>query len=264
MADPEYFTRYQTLAMSRDEDGILLLRLRSRSGDTPANYSAQNHSDWFGAFLDIATDRDNRVVILTGTGESFLDDFAWDTPLRDAQQFDRIYFEGKHLLRRFLDIEVPIIAAVNGPVSVHPELPVLADITLASDTAFFQDKTHVVANGVPGDGVHVVWLELLGMNRGRYFLLTGQKIDAYDALALGVVNEVLPAARVLERAYELARPLARLDPLVARYTHVVLTQRLKRLLDEGVTYGLAHESLGIVDGARLRREAKLARQAESA
>ena len=139
-----------------------------------------------------------------------------------------------------------MIAAVNGPATVHSELAVLSDITLASENAIFQDQAHILFSTVPGDGIAVVWMELLGINRGRYFLLTGQKITAQEALQLGVVNEVLPKDKLMTRANELAERLAALPPLTARYTRVIFTQRLKRLLDENLGYGLALEGLGAI------------------
>ena len=250
-SSPAYFDAYPTIAMSRDDEGVLLVRLHALGGDGPVAYTAQHHRDWGRAFRDIADDRDNRAVVLTGTGDTFIADFAFDEPMRHPEDWDAtVYYDGKHLLRRLLDIEVPVIAAVNGPATIHAELAVLSDITLAASTATFQDAPHVLFNTVPGDGVHIVWLELLGVNRGRYFLLTGQVLDAQEALALGVVNEVHPPDQVLQRALEHGRRLAALDPLVARYTRVVLTQRYKRLLDEGLGYGLALEGLGALNVSR--------------
>ena len=106
-----------------------------------------------------------------------------------------------------LDIEVPVIAAVNGPVNIHAEIAVLSDIVLAADHAAFADAPHFPNGLVPGDGVHVIWPYLLGRNRGRYFLLTGQRLSAQEALQLGVVSEVMPASRLLPRARELARQI---------------------------------------------------------
>jgi len=238
---PDYFDKYQTIHFSRDDNGVLLMRLHSCGG--PVLYAAQHHSDWCNAFRDVGCDRDNRVVILTGTGDSFIDRIGWDTPIADALDWDRIYWEGKRFIRHLLEIEVPVIGAINGPATVHAELALLSDITLAADTATFQDAPHVQFGTVPGDGVHVLWQELLGLNRGRYFLLTGQSLDAQQALALGVVNEVVPHAQLLPRAMELATRLAALPPLTLRYSRVLLTHRIKRLFDEVLGYGLALEGL---------------------
>lgn len=60
---------------------------------------------------------------------------------------------------------------------------------------------------MPGDGVHIVFPLLMGMNRGRYFLLTGQTLSAMEAKQIGLVSEVLPRKELLPRAWTLARQL---------------------------------------------------------
>jgi enoyl-CoA hydratase/carnithine racemase len=253
---PAYFDRYPTIHFERDAQGILLLRLHSNGG--PVVYASQHHSDWCSAFYEVGADRDNQVVILTGTGDAFMNQFGWDKATTGPAEWDVIHSEGKRFLRNLLDIEVPVIGAVNGPATIHAELALLSDITLAASTATFQDQPHIPSGTVPGDGAHIIWQELLGVNRGRYFLLTGQILSAQQALELGLVNEVLPPEQLLPRAYELARRLAALPPLTRRYTRVALTQRLKRLFDEALGYGLALEGLAALDAmqryARARKE----------
>ena len=245
---PVYFDRYPTIHFERDAQGILLMRLHTNGG--PVVYASQNHSDWCAAFYEVGADRDNQVVILTGTGDAFINRFGWDKPNSGPADWDVIYWEGRRMLRNLLDIEVPVIGAVNGPATIHAELALLSDITLAASTATFQDQPHIPFGTVPGDGAHIVWPELLGLNRGRYFLLTGQVLSAQQALELGVVNEVLPPERLLPRAYELARQLVALPPLTRRYTRVALTQRLKRLFDEALGYGLALEGLAVLQAMK--------------
>src|SRR4030042_4133525 len=203
---PGYFDQYKTIAFDRTETGVLTVRLHSDG--SPVIYSLDHHHDWVGAFFDISADPDNKVMILTGTGDEFISRFGLDMKLNTARDWDRIYWEGKRLIRNLLDIEVPVIAAVNGPATIHSELAVLSGITLASDRAVFQDKPHVPFLTVPGGGIALVWMELLGPNRGRYFLLTGQKLTAQEALELGVVNEVLPPDKLMPRAMELAEHTA--------------------------------------------------------
>jgi hypothetical protein len=66
-----------------------------------------------------------------------------------------------------LDIEVPLIAAVNGPVRLHSEYILLAGIVLATPSTVFQDKPHFEFGVVPGDGVNLLWQEVIGSVRGR-------------------------------------------------------------------------------------------------
>jgi enoyl-CoA hydratase/carnithine racemase len=163
-----------------------------------------------------------------------------------ATRWARLMREGRDLLQKFLEIEVPVIAAVNGPVHIHSELPVLADIVLASDTAEFADRAHFVYGVVPGDGVHVVWPLLIGVNRARHFLVTGRAIGAPEAHSLGVVAEVLPPGELQARAWELAASLERKPPLALRYTRLALVRRIRRELDADLDLGLALEGLGLL------------------
>ncbi len=142
-----------------------------------------------------------------------------------------------------------MISAVNGPAARHAELPVMCDIVLAAEDATFQDSAHYVGGLVPGDGVHVVFPMIMGLNRGRYFLLTGQVLDANQALEAGLVNEVLPRDELLPRAWELARQLMRQPEMNRRYARLLLTEQLRRQINELLPYGLALEGLAITRGA---------------
>jgi enoyl-CoA hydratase/carnithine racemase len=99
---------------------------------------------------------------------------------------------------------------------------------------------------VPGDGVHFVFSMLLGINRARYFLLTGQTLSADEALRLGLVAEIHDADDLLARAWELGEELAKQNPLVLRYTRLLLTQELKKASLDLLGYGLALEGLAVV------------------
>jgi enoyl-CoA hydratase/carnithine racemase len=98
--------------------------------------------------------------------------------------------------------------------------------------------------------MHVLWPHVIGSVRGRYFLLTRQVLDAETAKEYGVVNEIVPADRLLARAHEIADGIAALPPLTGRYTRIALTQTLRRLIDEGTGYGLALEGISAADIAR--------------
>src|SRR6266404_2741646 len=145
-----------------------------------------------------------------------------------------------HALR---DIEVPMIAALNGPVTVHSEYALLCDMVLAAEGTYFQDAPHPAFGIVPGDGLHVVWPEVIGEIRGRYFLLSGQKLNAAEAKEYGAVNEVVSREALLPRAWELARNLKKQSPLTLRYTRMALSTHFRRRLQESLSYGLALEGI---------------------
>ena len=186
----DYSEKYRNIRMER-RDGIL--QITFHTGGDSLKWDRPPHVEFGYAFTDIGSDPENKVVIMTGAGEDFCAELGGARPVRRTpRDWDRTYWEGKRLLMNLLDIEVPMVSAVNGPALVHAEIPLLCDIVLAAENAVFQDFPHFRRGVVPGDGVHVVWPLLLGLNRGKYFLLTGQKLSAQEALEFGVVNEVLP------------------------------------------------------------------------
>ena len=241
----QYRDRYENIRLER-EDGVLTVTVHTAGKSLV--WSALAHEELGYCFTDIGADRDNKVVLLTGAGDNFCADIdAGSFKLSSAADWDLTFFDGRRLLNNLMDIEVPVIAAINGPVRIHPELPVLSDIVLASETALFQDAPHFISGIVPGDGAHVVWPHLIGANRGRYFLLTGQELSAWQALEYGAVSEVLTREKLMPRARELAKVIAARPILTRRYSRVALTQRIKRLLHEGLGLGLAVEALAAID-----------------
>lgn len=244
MTTPDYFTAYERANLRR-EDGIVEVTLHT-DGDT-LQWKTAAHREYESLWHDIAKDRDNKVVILTGTGDAFSGPEASEVGhnhlgQRTFDEWDQFRSGGKDLLMNLLDIEVPVIAAVNGPARRHAEIPLLSDIVLASETALFQDSAHFVNGVVPGDGMHIVMPLLLGLNRGRHFLLTGRELHAKEALDMGLIAEVLPHGEVLDRAWTIARELLRQHPIVLKNTRLATTQQLKSAMLDLLEYGLMLES----------------------
>ncbi len=244
-----YQDSFSNARLIRSPSGVLEVTLHTNGGKLAFN--GHTHEQFVELFHQIGSDPDNRVVILTGAGDAFMDSigpegFDFFTP----RGYDKIYREGKKVLMNLLDIEVPVIAALNGPVLLHSEYVLLCDIVLAAPTTVFQDKPHFDFGIVPGDGVNLLWPEVIGSVRARYFLLTRQILDAKTAQEWGAVNEIVSADSLLPRAHQIAESLAALPPLTGRYTRIALTQKLRRIVDEGAGYGLALEGISAADVAR--------------
>jgi enoyl-CoA hydratase/carnithine racemase len=241
-----YKDKYRFVRFERT-DGVLEVTIHKDGGAAQwSSFPGGIHDELGQAFYDVGRDVENRVVILTGAGGEFLTEFDSSEPDPEMGTpifWDRIIKEGKDLLMNLLDIEVPVIAAVNGPVFIHSEIPTMSDIVLASNTASFADKAHSPGGVVPGDGVHVWWQMLLGPNRGRNFLLTGEEISAEEAKALGVVAEVLAPDQLLPRARALAKELATKPKQMLRNTRVAFTQHIKRRMLDDLGYGLTLEGM---------------------
>ncbi|WP_236648845.1 enoyl-CoA hydratase/isomerase family protein [Spirosoma sp. 209] len=123
------------------------------------------------------------------------------------------------MLQNLAAIGVPVIAAINGPATVHSEYALTADVILASESAYFQDFPHLTFGIVPGDGIQTVWTRAIGDYWARYFLYTQQSLSAQEAKQLGVVAEVLPPVVLLmERARTLAEQFLRIPQLTRSTT----------------------------------------------
>ncbi len=240
----QYRDKYQHATFKRD-DGILQVTLHSDGKDLIWGFAP--HEECGYLFEDIARDPENKVIILTGSGDTFiqLEDLGGGVVTPSGWQ--KVHFDAKRLLMSHLDIEAPMIAAINGPATIHAELALLCDITLAADHTVFADAPHSPNGLVPGDGVQIVWPLLLGFNRGRYFMLTGEEISADEALKLGVVNEVLSQADLLPRAWELARMLRARPAVAMRFTRTAMVHQLKKTLLDNLGYGLMMEGVAGID-----------------
>ena len=88
---------------------------------------------------------------------------------------------------------------------------------------------------------------IMGINRGRYFLLTGQVLGAKEAKEIGLVNEVMPQTQLMARAWELARVMLDQPEMHRRFSRMLLTEQLRRQLSELLPYGLALEALAATE-----------------
>jgi enoyl-CoA hydratase/carnithine racemase len=243
-----YADKHPFVKMER-RNGILQIQFHTEGGSLRWGHIGGAHADLAEAFEDIAHDPENMVVIMTGTGTEFSGPKASKEtfPRSHPREWDIIMMNGLKLTTSLLNINAPVISCINGPALRHAEIPLLADIVLASDTAVIQDSAHFINRTTPGDGVNIFFPLLMGWNRGRYFLLTGQTLSAKELKEMGLVAEIMPREKLLPRAWELAERLIQQNPLVLRYSRMLFTHPLKKLVHDMLGFGLALEGLAAVD-----------------
>lgn len=242
----DYSTKFDHVVLTR-ENGILEFRVHTDGG--PLQWGPGPHHELAQAFRAVAQDPENRVMILTGTGDSFSGPRAADVSFHSmpAEDWDVFHYYGTELMDSLLSIGAVVISAVNGPALRHCELALMSDIVIASEDAEFQDSGHFRVGLAPGDGINVLTPHIMGLTRSRYFHLTGQVIPAEMALQYGIVNEVLPREDLLARARELAALVNQQKPMVIRHTRQLFTLELRKQMIERVGYGLALEGMGVAD-----------------
>lgn len=252
----DYQDRFSNIAFERTPSGILTMRLHRDGGPMKwTSIEGGAHDQIASALYYVGRDPENHVVIFTGTGDSFMTDrIPEEYAALDAPNWYRLTREGKDILSGFLELDRPLITVANGPATYRSEMPMLGDVVLAADDAYFQDS-HMRRGLVPADGCHSVWLEVLGTSRGRYFLMTAQKLTAQELHGLGAVHEVLPREQLMPRAMEIAEEwVSNCSPETLRYAHIALAQTFKkRMLDE-VGYGHAVEGLAVYAEAERGKE----------
>jgi enoyl-CoA hydratase/carnithine racemase len=199
----------------------------------------------------VNADRGVRCVILTGAGPAFSAGGNLKAMRERGGAFAgpgvRIrdhYRTGIHTMVRALwHIEVPMIAAVNGPaIGLGNDVACLADLRLAADTAIF-GATFLRVGLVPGDGGAWLLPRVIGMARAAELLYTADTIDAATALAWGLVSAVVPPAELMAAARALAERICRQPPDVLRMTKQLLRQSTTQTFDAIMELSAAMQAL---------------------
>ena len=244
----EYADKWADYFTMRREDGIIEIRMHTDGAE--AEWGLELHRALIPALADVAHDPDNECVIFTGTGKSFLSSMnaegwkrtGFDKPYDFTKGYNFWYQDQVHEPFALLNLEIPVIAAVNGPFFIHQELALVNDIVICSESTTMADGHYTGMGIVPGDGVQTLFRELMGVNRAKYFLLTGQVMTAQELLALGLVGEVVPDNRLLDRAWELARTIfMKRTRSHRRMTRALLVQPWRELLIRELPFGMAME-----------------------
>jgi enoyl-CoA hydratase/carnithine racemase len=243
----DYRSRFGSHFHLDRNDGVLTIRMHSEG--QAARWSRGLLNGWNQLLREVGADRDNEVVVITGTGESWLAgveaaSFAQPMSEWDSDVVSEQYNDGVKILERLvLDIDVPTIAAINGP-GPRLELPLLCDLTLCAPDVVFGDG-NFRAGSVPGDGMFLALSELAGPKRASHVVYTGEGIPAEEARRLGIVNEVLPRADLMPRALDLAAQIMARPRSARRLTHGIVSRAWQRRLVTELRDTYARQLLGM-------------------
>jgi enoyl-CoA hydratase len=217
--------------------------------DNPASelntVDAALHHELGVLFRTLRDEREARAVVLTGAGRAFSagGDFNWFPELRDVERLDALRHDAHGLIVDLLDIELPVVAAINGPaVGLGASIALFCDVILMAESATLSDP-HVRVGIVAGDGGAVAWPLAVGPARAKEYLLTGDPLSADEAERIGLVNRVVPDAALDAEAMALAARLAEGAPLAVRYTKLAVNKLVKQALNVAFDASTALELL---------------------
>ena len=236
----EYKERFKDFyEMERRADGVLLVQAHTLGG--PIQLSVENHRSLGQMLKTVGADPDNEIMILTGSGEEFMMDsdpegFRLEEKDLPYWAYEYAYKDGRINVSSLVnDLEIPTIGVLNGS-GFHTEICLMCDITLCAEDAVLYDL-HYDIGSVPGDGIHTCFQELLGVKRAAYALLTGEAIDARKALEYGMVNEVLPREKLIERAFKIADHIMTQPRTTRRLTTQVIRRPWKHAVTDSLDGG---------------------------
>lgn len=240
-ADPAYFTQTESMRMTRDTQGVLLVEMNTNGG--PFKFSAKAHEGFVDAFYNISRDRDNKIVILTGKGGQWMADidFASFGDVSDPDVWSKVHDEGTQIVENIANIRVPMICAVEGKAWVHTEYCALANVIVAGTNATFNDAPHFAGGIVPGDGIFTTWAYRMGPTRAEALLLDPAPFTASQAKEYGLVSEVVPDGQAIAQARALAARYLTKPEVTRRNTRTYFVQPLKLALIQQTGYGLSLE-----------------------
>jgi enoyl-CoA hydratase len=235
--------RYETISIEK-QDGIAILTL-----NRPERLNAVNgtmHSELMTLFLDVQADQDVRAAVLTGAGRAFCagGDFGSGADMRTKSGLVMIQ-EARRIVDNLLDCEKPIVSAVNGAAAgLGATIALLCDVVVAARNARIGDP-HVKMGITAGDGGAVIWPLLVGVNKAKYMLMTGDLVTADEAMEMGLVNRVVDEGEALNEATAIARRLGAGAPYAVQSSKVAVNKFIKMVSNLVLPLSLSLEEVSM-------------------
>lgn len=213
---------YESLLFERKEDGVLLVTLNRPHALNAMTYAM--HTEIARLWGEVARDEATKVVVVTGAGRGFSAGNDLKQPDPDEVRAMQVMREGAEIVYGMVNLEKPIISAINGPaVGAGLAVALMADVSIAAEDAKLIDG-HTRVGVVAGDHACMSWPLLCSMAKAKYYLLTCEPLSGAEADRIGLVTMAVAREQVLERALEVAARLARGSQQAIRWTKRALNQ----------------------------------------
>jgi len=241
------YSRYEFIKVDRDDKVAVLTINRPESLNA---INQQLHTELEDIFGDLTRDDDFNAIVFTGAGNRAFC-AGGDVKGMDAREFEPLKARvplrnAKRLIQNMIEVEQPIIAAVNGDaVGLGATLALFCDVIIASEKARIGDP-HVKVGLVAGDGGAVIWPLLCGLAKAKEYLMTGDLMPAAEAERIGLINHVVPQDEVMPKSMELAHRLANGPTRAIRWTKLSCNKRLRDEVNLVLEASLAVETLSML------------------
>jgi len=196
--------------------------------------------------FEVPTDEATKVIVLTGAGKTFSagGDLNQMAEIIDKPElFYPSMVEARQLVTLMLDCPQPIISKINGhAVGLGATIALFADITFAAEHAKIADP-HVLVGFVSGDGGAVIWPQLVGLNKAKEYLFTGDAVRAPEAERIGLINHCVAAEELDERVNALAQRIAKGASRAIQWTKATINIGIKKSAAATMDAGLAYECI---------------------
>jgi enoyl-CoA hydratase len=222
---------YRNIKVAR-EDGIAILTIDRTPVRNALNL--ETVQECHRALEELAAAESVGVLIITGAGDTAFVSGADINDIRSRDSADGLAAINSSLFSAIERFAWPTIAAINGyALGGGCELALACDIRVAADTAKF-GQPELGLGIIPGAGATQRLPRIVGLGWAKHLILTGEIIDAKQALEIGLVTAIMPASQLQVRARELAKRILRQGPLAARLAKLALNASARVDVDSGL------------------------------
>jgi enoyl-CoA hydratase len=248
---------YEQMLIEKRADGVALITL-----NRPERHNATTsimHAEFAQLPGDIQADPAVRAAVITGAGRSFCSGADVQQRLggSDGMSPVDVLVEPREIIEGFFNLDKPVVTAVKGyALGFGCTAALLGDIVIAGRSARFADP-HVSVGLTAGDGGAVLWPLLAGPQQAKYYLMTGEQLDAETALRIGLVFKVVDDDAVLDEALAIAARFAAGAPYAIRSTKRSINRIWSLIAHDVLPFSLAAESLALTTSDHVEAVAAL-------